>query len=750
MPGGNAPAHRLFGPTRLTLWALLLACVALMFAVLLRPPGLSPLHSAEQLHASHLRLELALVSAAPAPADLPPELVRAVQVLDHHLAAVGVELAQANFNAPELVTLEKQWTLLRARLSREGNTAAVLQSLRSQVGTAAALSQAVRELSDEQLARAHLWQVLLMGVLALALLAGVANLWRERRRLGQSLHQFSDDLGNGAWQSAVKGLRDEDSAPSAFGALANGVESVLGQSERRWQALADLSADWYWETDAEHRISWLSRSAPFLTEQGWQVEDVLGHRHDQIAFFRPPPGGWRNFHDALAKQIPFRDLEFQVAAQRGPGLVWVSLSGRARLDEQGSLLGYEGVGRDVSERKLAHEILLANEQRWSTMVGLASDWYWETDREHRLLPLRPELRQRFGNLLEQVEGQTRWDAYGNALTPEQWAEHRADLEAHRPFRSLQIELEVRPGRFVWFSVSGVPRFDSQHRFRGYHGVGRDITARKEAERLLMRHNETLQRAVAERTHELQQLNADLDAFARQLAHELRTPIGHVQGLATLLQSRLQGQLRAEDEELLSLQIQAASQMNELVEALMALARSTLLPMPREVVNLSALAQEVVAELPDLVRSAPLQWAVQDGIWVEGSAAALKIVLANLLGNAAKFTRDSLAPLVSVEAEGQPEGRMCVRVVDNGVGFPPDQAQTLFHPFRRLRSAHDYSGTGIGLTIVQRIIERHGGSVSAQGVDGGGACFEFVLKAAAAADAAAATPAATVVDVELTP
>ena len=303
---------------------------------------------------------------------------------------------------------------------------------------------------------------------------------------------------------------------------------------------------------------------------------------------------------------------------------------------------------------------------------------------------------------------------------------------------------------MWFSISGVPRFDGQQRFRGYHGVGRDITARKEAERLLMRHNESLQRAVAERTHELQQLNADLDAFARQLAHELRTPIGHVQGLATLLQTRLQGQLRAEDQELLSLQIQAAAQMNELVEALMALARSTLLPMPRDVVNISALAQEVVAELPELVRSAPLQWAVQDGIWVEGSAAALKIVLANLLGNAAKFTRDSLAPLVSVEAEGLPDGRVCVRVVDNGVGFPPDQAQTLFHPFRRLRSANDYAGTGIGLTIVQRIIERHGGSVSAQGVDGGGACFEFVLKAAAPAEVAAATAATAVVDVELTP
>ena len=143
----------------------------------------------------------------------------------------------------------------------------------------------------------------------------------------------------------------------------------------------------------------------------------------------------------------------------------------------------------------------------------------------------------------------------------------------------------------------MPRFDAAGRFLGYHGVGRDITARQQAQALLLRHNEALQRAVDERTRDLQQLNLDLDAFARQLAHELRTPIGHVQGLAQLLAERGAQRLQAEDQELLQLQVQAAERMRETVDALLALARSTLQPMPLQTLDLSALAQEVVGELP---------------------------------------------------------------------------------------------------------------------------------------------------------
>jgi PAS domain S-box-containing protein len=566
-----------------------------------------------------------------------------------------------------------------------------------------------------------------LALLVPAALLPVHVLGRQRRRVRNTLRRFSDELAPGRWRDAVRQLREErQGAPSAFDALASGVETVLGEAERRWQALAELSADWFWETDRQQRLSWLSSAAPLALAPGLDAQALLGRRHDQISLFRAPEKGWALLHERMARLEAFRDVEFQVGLPGRP-LRWISISGRPRHNAEGAVIGYEGVGRDVTERRQAHEQLRASEQRWSTMARLAADWYWQTDAEHRLLPLDAEQQQRIGaEMNERVEGRTRWDAHRDSLTPAQWAEHRADLEARRPFRSLQLEIDGGDGRWLWISLSGMPRHDAGGRFLGYHGVGRDITSRQQAQALLLRHNEALQRAVDERTRDLQQVNLDLDAFARQLAHELRTPIGHVQGLAQLLAERGAKRLQAEDQELLQLQVDAAQRMRETVDALLALARSTLQPMPLQTLDLSALAHEVVHELPSSPRRAPLRWHIQMDMQVSANPAALKIVLLNLMGNAAKFTRDCDSPRARVGLRSEGSEHLRISVQDNGVGFDPVRASSLFKPFARLHARDDYAGSGIGLSIVQRIVERHGGRVEARAEAGRGACFEFTL------------------------
>jgi PAS domain S-box-containing protein len=585
---------------------------------------------------------------------------------------------------------------------------------------------------------APLGAIVALALLVPAVLLPVHLLGRQRRRMRNTLRRFSDELGPERWRDAVRQLREDRlGAPSAFDALASGVETVLGESERRWQALAELSADWYWESDRQHRLSWLSGAAPQSLAPGLDEAALLGRRLDQIGLFRPPEQGWAALQGRMTRLESFRDVEFQVGAPARP-LRWISISGRPRHNTQGTVIGYEGVGRDITERRRAHEQLLGSEQRWSTMARLAADWYWQTDAEHRLLPLSAEQQRRVGaDLTERVEGRTRWDAHRESLTHEQWAEHRADLEARRPFRSLQFEINAGAGRWLWISISGMPRFDAAGRFVGYHGVGRDITSRQQAQALLLRHNEALQRAVDERTRDLKRLNLDLDAFARQLAHELRTPIGHVQGLAQMLAERGAQRLLAEDQELLQLQVHAAQHMRETLDALLSLARSTLQPMPLQALDLSALAHEVVRELPALPRRAPLRWHIQLDMGVTANPAALKIVLLNLMGNAAKFTRDSEAPRARVGIRNEGSQNVRVSVQDNGVGFDPSRAAQLFKPFARLHARDDYAGSGIGLSIVQRIVERHGGRVEATAELGRGACFEFTLPCPAAPAAAAA-------------
>lgn len=690
---------------------------ALLFALLFRLPDSIVLGESSALFEATTRL--AWASTDP---EARQPLPQARADLQRRLVRLQSQVLRADLEAPSLATYAQTLNSLPPTPTRE--QADQLMAL------AENLQGGLHQQFDARLARQEMWLKALAVLLALSLVLPILGLWRQRQRMRSALRQFGSDLGQGNWHDAVQVLReDARGAPSAFETLASGVEGVMGESDRRWQALADLSADWYWETDEAHRFSRVSGAAPEITALGWAMADLLGKRRDELSFAEAPALGWAALQQRCERHEAFRDIEFRMRARRGAGFVWVSISGRARIDARGDFLGYEGVGRDITERKIAHERLATSEQRWSLMAGLASDWYWETDAEHRLRPLRPEMLRRFPNLTERFEGKTRWEAHARALSPEKWAEHRADLDARRPFRSLRFQMEGPEGRLLWLSISGIPRFDAQGRFLGYHGVGSDITLRKEAERMLLRHNEQLKLAVAERTRELEQLNIDQQAFARELAHELRTPIGHIEGLAGLLDMRTGDRLQDDERQLLQMQVQAAQSMRRTVDALMQLARSTVQAMPMDTLDLSALASATVALLPPLERRAAIEWRIEPGLKAVASAAALEIVLQNLLGNAAKFTRHVDQPVVSVSGRPDADGRLRVVVQDNGAGFEPSEAGRLFTPFSRLHSGEDFQGTGIGLTIVQRIIERHGGTVMADGERGRGARFEFTLQAA---------------------
>jgi signal transduction histidine kinase len=242
--------------------------------------------------------------------------------------------------------------------------------------------------------------------------------------------------------------------------------------------------------------------------------------------------------------------------------------------------------------------------------------------------------------------------------------------------------------------------------------------------MLIVHNRQLQSAVAARTRELELANRDLEAFARHLAHELRTPIGHVQGLAELLRRRLGEAQRGEPAELLDLQQRATQEMLTTLDALLALARSSSEAIERSEVDLSRLADEVVAGLATFEREAPLVWRIEPGLRCWASESQMRIVLTNLLGNAAKFTRRTEEPVVTLSGVIGADGQAIYQVRDNGAGFDAARASRLFQPFHRLHDDSDFQGTGIGLTIVQRIIQRHGGAIRAIGDLGRGACFEF--------------------------
>jgi PAS domain S-box-containing protein len=506
----------------------------------------------------------------------------------------------------------------------------------------------------------------------------------------------------------------------------------LQQREAAWHARSAVSVEWHWSCDADLRINWVSPDLGSVLKLGIGPQELLGRCFWDVPLLGAPENGWPAVQALVQARRDWREVILPVRRQ-GRVPTWVSLSAKVRRDATGAFEGYDGVGRDVSEQRLAHLKLQDSEQRHELMSELSADWYWQTDEHHRLVHFGPILRALLGERADRALGRTHWEAFRYGASEAEWQQLQDDLGAGRPFRDLVFA--IRRKGMHWVSLGGRPRHDAKGRVIGYHGVGRDITLDKRAERLLVQRNRDLTHLVDERTAALAQTNRDLEGFARHIAHELRTPIGHIAGLAELLRKRLDGRLTDQEREWLRLQEVAATEMSHTVTALLELARSTASELQIERVDLSLLARSVIAELPSMERVAEVLWVVQDGAVARCSSSMVRVVLINLLGNAAKFTRDMPAPRVEF---GMREDGRSFYVQDNGAGFEEHQAQQLFQPFARLHTQKQFPGTGVGLSIVRRIVERHGGSIAAQGALGHGATFEFTLSpppAAAPADVA---------------
>jgi signal transduction histidine kinase len=260
--------------------------------------------------------------------------------------------------------------------------------------------------------------------------------------------------------------------------------------------------------------------------------------------------------------------------------------------------------------------------------------------------------------------------------------------------------------------------------RAQRQAAQALAEREQAQGALRAANESLEQRVAQRTAELREDLDGLESFNRSVSHDLRTPLGGIVGVARLGREALARGDTAQARHMLDLIENQAVNSVELVEALLALARASDAPMQRSAVDSGPLVGEVIATLPPEAAAAQIAVAVPMPT-VHADAALLRQVFANLIGNAVKFTADARPPRVDVGSD-QVAGETVFFVRDNGVGFEPDAASRLFKPFQRLHDRR-YDGFGIGLSIVKRIVDRHGGRVWAEARPGEGASFYFTLR-----------------------
>lgn len=524
-------------------------------------------------------------------------------------------------------------------------------------------------------------------------------------------------------------------------AMAKTMAAAFRRSEAKFASLVQAAQDGIVIADGAGRIvSWNDGAARMF---GYQEQAVLGKPWSMILpeRLRSEFNRWQQAAMAGDERLLGRAVEIYAMRESGEEFpVEVTLSRWGA----GGEMSLSAIIRDTSERKRVEQALRLSEARFRTTFENAAIGILLTDDQNRIVEANPALERMLGYGVGELRGLDQ----SMLVHPEDRAATESLTEAlldrRQPYVKQQKRYLRKDGSIMWGSLTVSLIHDDEGKPLNLLRMIEDVTELRAAEEALNRAYHELEQRVEARTWELREQaselarsNAELEQFAYVASHDLQEPLRSVSSFAQLLERRYKDQLGEEGLRFVRFIVSGTDRMRGLITDLLAYSRVGASEKPHTVVDTGEVLAAVLSDLDANIGEchAEISHGSLPTVW--GDAADLLQLFQNLIANALKFNRSS-PPRVEISAEDAGE-EWLFTVRDNGIGIDPNFMPRLFTIFQRGHGREEYAGTGIGLAICKKVVERHHGRIWAESEPGRGTAFFFTLPkppAASAADAAA--------------
>lgn len=462
--------------------------------------------------------------------------------------------------------------------------------------------------------------------------------------------------------------------------------------------------------------------------KGYNANEIIG-KHFSIFYTA----------EDLKNKKPERELEIAIATgkyeeegwriKKSGSVFWANIVLTALYNEQNKLIGFSKVSRDLTERKTKEEDLRQSEERFRSLVQQVTDYgIFMMDEKGRIISWNEGARRIKGYSAEEIIGK-----YFSIFYTEE------DILIGKPAHELKVAIATgkyeeegwrlrKDGSLFWANIIITAVYNKEGIHIGFSKVTRDLTERKKSERALRDSYENyrmLTEKLKKTNAELSYANQELEQFTSIVSHDLQEPIRTIKSFLQLIDMKLDAGQYEGLKTYTAKSINAANHMRELIQNLLHYSQLSKDELVQEEIDVNELVDRAMQNLKDSIDTSRAQVTIQNEVGkIYGDSVQLVQLIQNLISNAVKFTEKD-QPKIKVIIT-QEDGHVKFAVSDNGIGISKTDINKVFDIFRRLNTKKEYPGTGIGLAICKKIVDRHKGRIWPESDPGNGTTFYFTI------------------------